>query len=176
MIQERKIHSGLVGTLLLLSALIVFSFHTRTAQQNAKVIESQIAALQAELQGVETTATGTSTGITETLSEVEKNELSRAIPPTIGQDQIINDLYKAAKAADVSFNALNFNLESNAALPTVNITGGFQGASGNILRFLKMVESNPRKLLVKDAGVSKSESVGGLELVNLNVTLQAFYR
>lgn len=175
MMQERKIHSGLVGALLLLSALIVFSFHTRTAQRNTSVLESKIVALQAELQGVEST-NGTSTGIAETLSEVEKNELSRAIPPTIGQDQIINDLYKAAKAADVSFNALNFNLEPNAALPTVNITGGFQGASGNILRFLKMVESNPRKLLVKDAGVSKSESIGGLELVNLNVTLQAFYR
>ena len=98
---------------------------------------------------------------------------------------IIGNISSNAKQADVAFNALTFSLQTTAAtsgqggqaVPTVTVSASFQGPSENIMRFLQLIENNPRKMVVKDAGVSTADSIGGAQpLVNLNLTLQAFYR
>jgi hypothetical protein len=42
--------------------------------------------------------------------------------------------------------------------------------------FLKKIETNGRKFTLKDTSFSQTETGEGLPLVNLNVTLQAFFR
>lgn len=171
---ERKIHSGFVGSLFLLAALLLLFFHTRPSQNALYELRHSFANLQTEIQTIEGKPTD-SGPITE-LSEVESKELTQAIPETLAQDQIITDLNRLALAADVSFNALTFNVQRDAELPMVNISATFQGPSGNIIRFLKMLEVNPRKLVVRDAGVARTEVREGIELVNLNVTLKSYFR
>lgn len=172
--QERKIHSGLVGTLVFLSMLVLFFFHTRPAARTLSELKAQVSEVEQDIEKIAVSKTE----LTEQgeLSEVERKELDHAIPENLEQDVLITDLNKIAKTADVSFNALTFNVLQNNTLPTVEISAGFQGTPQNIIRFLKIVEVNPRKLVVKDAGINRSESSGGLELMNLTVTLQAFYR
>lgn len=172
---ERKIHSGFVGSLLLLAGILLIFFHTRPSQNALYELKRSVANLQTEIQTIE--GKKTDTGETPIiLSEVESKELTKAIPETLGQDQIITDLNRVALAADVSFNALTFNVNRDKELPAVNISATFQGPAGNIVRFLKMLEVNPRKLVVRDAGVARTEVREGIELVNLNVTLQSYFR
>lgn len=176
MYTQRKIHSGFVGSVLLVAALLLFVAHTRPAQKKLDELKNAVAALGQEVASLSGTSPQQADTATADLSEVEKKELDQAIPETLEQDIILSDLNRIAKTADVSFNALTFSLDTKDTLPTVNISAGFAGTPANMIRFVKMVEQNPRKLLVKDAGVSRSESAGGLELMSLNLTLQSFYR
>ena len=169
---QRKIHSGLVGSLLLAAVAILFFFHTLPAAKRITELKRHAGTLQskvAELSGE--TVSGTSA-----VSEIEKKELAGAIPETIEQDVLVLNFKQMATAADISFNALTFTKREGGTLPSVTISGGFTGTSANIIRFLKMIEVNPRKLVIRDAGVSRSETVGGLELVSLNLTIEAFFR
>lgn len=174
MYTQKKIHGGFVGSLFLIAAVLLFFFHTRPAARQNSELQNQLDQLAAAVQTLEEKSpAGLSGGA---VSEVELKELDNAIPETLEQDGIIIDLNTIAKTANVSFNALTFNLQKQTDLPAVNISAGFQGSSADIIRFLKMLEVNPRKFLVKEAGVSHSESAGGIDLANLNLTLQAFYR
>lgn len=173
MYTERKIHSGFVGTLLLVAALVVLFFHTRPSLGELNRLQTAVAALEAEA-GSEESQPGK---IQRTsLTETERKLLDLAVPETLEQDQIINDINRIAKSAEVSFNAITFSLLESSALPTVNISAGFQGTPEQIARFLKMLESNSRKFVVRDAGLSRSEVAEGFQLVNLNLTIQSFYR
>lgn len=174
MYTQRKIHGGFVGSILLAASLLLLFAHTRPTQQKLGELKNNVAALEQEVN-IFSGAVQEDVA-TADLSEVEKKELDKTIPETLQQDTIISDLNNIAKTADVAFNALTFNLDKKGELPTINISASFQGSAGNIIRFVKMLEVNPRKLLVKDAGITRSESAGGLELMNLNITMQAFYR
>lgn len=173
MYTESKIHGGFLGTIFVIAALIVFFFHTRAVKQELADLNQKQSVLTQEVEAL----SGKKSELTPkgTLSEVEQKDLAQAIPQHLEQETIIADLNRMAKTANVSFNALSFNLQKTE-LPTVVISASFQGTPNDIIRFLKLVEVNPRKLTVKDAGVMRSQSVGGLDLVNLNLTLQAFYR
>lgn len=174
MYTPKKIHSGFVGTLFLLSTLLLFFFHTRPAKTGLAELKTQIASVNREIRELKGQRTGTSTSAR--MTEVDQRELGQKIPGTLEQDFIITELNRLARTADVSFNALSFSLQQNAPLPTVNISAGFAGTLGNVTRFLRTLETDARKFVVKDAGVSRAESESGLSLVNLNVTMQAFYR
>lgn len=173
---ERKIHSGFVGSLFLFASLLLLFFHTRPTQNALYELSRSLSNLESEIGVIEGLQTEDAGAIPEALSEVEQKELNQAIPEHLDQDQLITDLNRIALAADVSFNALTFNLQQNAELPAVNISAAFQGPAPNVIRFLKMLEVNPRKFVVKDAGLARTEVREGIELVNLNVTLQSFYR
>jgi hypothetical protein len=176
MYTQRKIHSGFVGSILLVAALILLFAHTRPVQRKLDELKNTVAQLQQEVGVFRGAPQEENEMLAADISEVEKKELDQAIPEAMEQDIIMSDLNRIAKTADVSFNALTFSLDQKGALPTINISAGFHGVAANIIRFVKMLEVNPRKLLVKDAGITRSESTGGLELMNLNITMQAFYR
>lgn len=174
MIKENQFPSGLVGGLLLAASLLLLCFHTLPAQKQIKQLQTRANAIGAEIRMLENK--GTDKWPDARISEVERKELSDAIPETIEQDSIIMDLNRIARQTDVGFNALTFSLQTNNNLPAVNIAASFQGAPQNIIRFLKALETNARKFIVKDAGVSRASTESGLKLMNLNVNLQAFYR
>lgn len=170
---QRRVHGGFIAFLFFLAAAVLLFSHTRIARQELNAMQKNIEAAEQKLVQAKQVDSGTETS---TVSEIDRKELDHAIPSDLEQDIIITDISQRAKEADISFNALTFSLQESATLGTVNISAGFQGSSGNIIRFLKMLESNQRKFVVKDAGISTSETSAGLQLTNLNVTLQAFYR
>lgn len=172
MYTQRRIHSGFIGFLFILSAVVLLFFHTRVAKQELNALQQNVGQIERKLQETKKTETATEAGV----SEIDRKELDRAIPAALEQDTLITDINRMTKEADISFNALTFNLQESSSLGTVSISAGFQGTQGNITRFLKMIEGNPRKLVVKNAGVSRAAETTGLPLVNLNLTLQAFYR
>ncbi len=174
MYTQRKIHSGFVGTLLLATAVVIFFLYARPLQVKQQELASSISALEKEVGNGQSAAAALPPA--GSVSEVEQKDLNQAIPGKLEQDVIIANINTMAKTADVNLNGLQFSLQKSGNIPAIAISGSFQGAAANINRFLKLVEGNPRKLVIKDASVALSESVGGLELINLTVTLQAFYR
>lgn len=170
----KKIHSGFVGSLFVIALVVLFFFYTRPTQNQINSLRETVNQLQTEVQDL-TKKGGGEIEVT-TVSEVEQKELVNVIPQTLEEDIIVSDLNRILKTAEVSFNALTFSLQRNADIPTVNISGSFQGGSSNIIKFLKMLESNPRKFVVRNTGVSRTTTKEGLEVVNLNLSFQAFYR
>ena len=180
---ERKIHSGFVASLLFVAAFLILVFYVWPTQKTMQDLSAKISQIQDEVQKHTQAAAGGN--VSGALSEVDMKELDQAIPEQLQQDIIISNISSNAKQADVAFNALTFSLQTTAAtsgqggqaVPTVTVSASFQGPSENIMRFLQLIENNPRKMVVKDAGVSTADSIGGAQpLVNLNLTLQAFYR
>lgn len=176
MYQINKINTGLVATLIAAAAALIFIFHTAPANRELAELKNTLAALQTEISALRGSAEGADGGNGALgSSEVERRELANAIPELLSQDTIIADLNRIAKSSDVSFNALSFSREPGDR-PKVTISGGFRGTPGAITRFLKMIETNPRKLVIREAGLSRAISEGGLDIVNLNATITAFYR
>lgn len=175
MYTERKINSGLIGALFLLAAVILFFAHTIPQKNRSEKLLADTTSAQEEL---------TELGVVKEkpkdmiLSDVEKNDLEQSIPDKMEQDKIILDLDSLSTKTDIIFNALTFNLSEEDQIPSINISASFQGSAQNIIRFLKMIEVNPRKFVVKDAGIARMDETtdGGINLVNLNATLKAFYR
>lgn len=175
MYSERKIHGGLVGFLLMAAAIIIFIFHSLPSQKRAAQLNGDAQTLAAEIEDLTgKKIAGTSTALV--LSEIEQRELEKAIPVSISQDTLITDINNVTKNTNISFNSLSFGLQEDGDLPSITISAGFQGTQADIVRFLKLLESNQRKFVVKNAGISRSKSAGGLDLMNLNLTLQSFYR
>lgn len=176
MYTERKIHSGLVGTLFLVCALLLLFFHTRPVQSERETLAASRDQLAQEVKALSDLSTPVPS--VDGISEVERKDLEKAIPRELGQDLLINDLNRIAKVATVTFNGLTFSLQPVGELRGVTVSAGFQGTSSNIVRFLKLLEVNPRKFVVKNAGISRATNSqsAALDLVNLNITLQAYYQ
>ncbi len=171
----RTIHGGFVGILFLVATVLLLSFHTLPTRTALKEVRESVSALERDVTGL-TAERGTAQS-TVIMSEVEEKKLTQSIPQGLGQDGLIADLNRITKATEVTFSALTFTLSTTTAIPTITIAAGFQGTPVNIVRFLKALETNTtRKIVVHDASLTRTESESGVEVMNLNVTLQAFYR
>ena len=174
MVTEKKISTQFIAGMILLAAILLLSFHTWPTRGQREELTTKANTLADELSAIQATEKTASTD--GTLSEVEAKELASAIPVDFDQDGLILDINHIAKSADVTFNALTFSVNKTAAIPSVTISAGFQGAYQNLTRFLKLIETNPRKMIIKNASISRSTSEAGFELVNLNLTMESYFR
>lgn len=174
MVSEKKISLQFIASIILLAALILMIFHTRTARKVRNDLLMQATVLSEELVTIE--QRGDSSVTSGALSEVDAKELAAAIPLDVAQDGLILDINRISKSTDVSFNALTFSVNKNSPVPTITISAGFQGAYQNLTRFLKLIETNPRKMIIKNASISRTATDAGFELVNLNLTMESFFR
>lgn len=175
MITEKKVSTQFIAGLILLATVILLAFHTLSARAEREVLLTEATALSQELAAV-TQNSNDSSASTDVLSEVESKELAQAVPLNVAQDNLILDINRIAKTADVTFNALTFSVNKSAKIPTILISAGFQGAYQNLTRFLKLIETNPRKMIIKNAAISRSQTDAGFELVNLNLTMESYFR
>ncbi|PJC36636.1 hypothetical protein CO046_04440 [Candidatus Peregrinibacteria bacterium CG_4_9_14_0_2_um_filter_53_11] len=171
--RERSINTTLIASLLGMAALILFFAHTRPAHQALSGLAEKVSVLEGEIQTIQEHNTGTNPN---GLSEIDEKELDEAIPQTIEQESLVNDINKIARTTDVSFNALSFTIQRNAVLPTVSISASFQGTYQSLSRFIRELEVNPRKIVISNASVSRATSEGGLELVNLTLSMESYFR
>lgn len=173
MLTERKINPSFIGAILIAAALIIFFFHTRPTQKTLSDLSQKAAALDQEIAAIESKQAGSASGI---LSEVDEQQLALAVPQTMDQDRLISDINRMATASEVNFTSLTFSVQTQGAVPTLTLAAGFQGSYQNISRFLKALELNPRKIVIKDASLARSKIEGGAELVNLNISLESYFQ
>lgn len=176
---QTKINTKFIGFLILIAALVLFIFHTIPANNKLNELDAEAVQLEEKIINLEKELAGEIQSV-ESLSEVDKKDLAQAIPEKLEQDTIINTLNILTKTADVTFNAITFSTQpSSETVKSVLISAGLNGTSANIIRFIQMLETSARKFVVKQASLARGESNvsnPALNIVNLNVSLQAFYR
>jgi Tfp pilus assembly protein PilO len=134
--------------------------------------ETEKKGLEDDLQKLQTAQTSIDQG-----SEINKEIVLAAIPEKFQQDQLITQITGIAKKYDVNMSSISFSIPVNSAeqLKTATISVSMTGSEGDLLRFLKGLESNARKLVVKNVTVQFGSS-GDLQRVNFNITLETFYQ
>lgn len=176
MITEQKIRPGLLAGLFLLAALVMLVFHTRPAISERGAVAEKVAGLQRDIETLKQGKLPDEENAVQ-ISEVERKDLEKAIPRDMAQDAIITDLNRIAELGKVTFNGLTFSVQSSGDVSAVSVSAGFLGTPADMVRFLKLLEVNPRKFVVKTISIARSSDSGSaaLDLVNLTLTLQAYY-
>lgn len=112
-------------------------------------------------------------------SEISKQTTLAAIPEKLEQDTLLLELTDIALKNDVALNGINFSI-STAQIPgqvsKVGINTNLTGNESDLVAFLKGVEANPRKIVVKSITVQLGESSLGLSQVNFNLSMESYYQ
>ncbi len=135
---------------------------TERNELNSQLVELQT--LQQELQGA---------------SEVTRQTTLTSIPERLEQDKLIDDLSRIASENDMLMNGINFGIPTTAfagEVSRVSINTNVTGNQSSLLSYLKAVEGNTRKLVVKSITVQVGETDIGISRVNFNVNMEAYFQ
>ena len=111
-------------------------------------------------------------------SEVSKEMTVNAIPERLDEDKLLTDLNKIAQTNQVVLNSISFGVGGSSlnkikrATVNVNLTGD----DGAVINFLRGVEANQRKLVVKSVTVQVGKNESGLSRVNFNINMETYYQ
>lgn len=173
-IKEKNISNNTIAILFLIAAILLLIFHTVPANRKLSNIKAEIAKAEKKLVQIEKEK---ASGVAANgLTEVDVKTLEQAIPSKMKQDELILDLSRITQKAEISFNALSFTLDQKDSLPAITVSAGFVGTPDNLMKFLKMLETSQRKIIVKSASVSRGEKVGDQQFANMTLSLQTFYQ
>jgi Tfp pilus assembly protein PilO len=112
-------------------------------------------------------------------SEVKKETTLLSIPEKLEQNKLIEDLSSIAKKNDMILNGISFSVPGNTLQGQVSkatLNTNLTGNETNLLGFLKDVEGNGRKLVVKNITIQVGENDLGMSRVNFNLNIETYYQ
>ncbi len=115
-------------------------------------------------------------------SEVNRETSLAAIPAKLEEDKLILDLADISRKNDVVLNGVNFSIPTGAPegqITKVTVNANLTGTESSLMGFLRSVEANSRKLIIKSITVqlAKTETTAvGSALANFNVNMEAYYQ
>jgi Tfp pilus assembly protein PilO len=112
-------------------------------------------------------------------SEVKKEVTLLAIPEKLEQDKLIEDLSRIAIKNDMVLNGASFSVSKTSVKGEVakaTINTNLTGNEPNLVAFLKDLESNGRKMVVKNITIQIGETDIGLKRVNFNLNIETYYQ
>lgn len=111
-------------------------------------------------------------------TEVGKETNLNAIPERFEQDKLILDITGIAQRNQVILNGINFGFspDSSGKIKRATVNVNLTGSEENLITFLKGVEANQRKLVVKSITVQSGKTEGGVARVNFNVNMETYYQ
>lgn len=111
-------------------------------------------------------------------SEVEKSTTLNAIPERFEQDKLMADIYAIAQKNQVVINGINFNLPNNESdrIKKAGININLTGSDDGLVNFLKNIESNQRKIIVKIISVQSGKTESGAIRLNFNLNMETYYQ
>lgn len=169
----------LVSALVLVIALVVMQFLVfpmvdqngalETQRTQLSDENTQMVAKIAELQRVQDSLSS--------VTDVEKMQLLSSVPLQMQQDQLLLDLNRLALSHNMTLQNVSFSPQSAATgVKTVSMNANFVGTYASLTDFLKALEENSRKVVVKTLSVQVGTSEKGAETVNFSLQLEAFYQ
>jgi Tfp pilus assembly protein PilO len=177
--ENRSSKSSLLSLLLLVLILVVGVAYLKplwdeVSQLNLGLEEkaSKKASLDTELQNLRNLQASLAT-----TTEVGKSKVLAAIPERLEQDKLITQITAIAKKTDVVLNSISFSIPTGTnqkvkkAVVSANLAGGY----GDLVSFLRGVEGNERKLVVKSVTVQFGQTQG-IARANFNVSMEAYYQ
>jgi len=115
-------------------------------------------------------------------SEVSRETSLAAIPEKLEEDNLILDMANISRKNDIVLNSVNFSfpLEAPAGQVTLaTVNANLTGTESSLIGFLRSVEANSRKILIKSITVqlAKAEITAvGSPLANFSVNMQTYYQ
>lgn len=111
-------------------------------------------------------------------TEVSRQTTLEAIPEEFGQDNLILDLQKIAKDNYIVLNGVNFSVPSASSVSKISkasVNASLTGNEEKLVGFLRGVEANARKIVVKSITVQVGK-VQDIKRVNFNVNMEVYYQ
>jgi len=115
----------------------------------------------------------------DTGSEIGRETSLTAIPERFEEDKLLMDIVKLSRESDVSMGGVNFGISGESAtgeVATATISLNLTGTEGALMNFLKGIEANPRKIVVKSITVQKASAQSGVQLTNFNLSMETYYQ
>lgn len=121
--------------------------------EKAKLVEHQ--KQLKELQDIQKTLGKTAE------SQEGVKQLLAVVPQNIDQSGLIEDFHKIAESQNIIYSTLSFGKQRSAAegVSVVTVNASFEGDYDDLRSFLKALEVNNRKLIVKNLGVQIGDTV-----------------
>lgn len=111
-------------------------------------------------------------------SEVSQETSLSAIPEKLDQDALLVTLQNIASANDIILNGVNFSISSTAVpgkMTKATINLNLTGDQDRLVNFLRGIETNNRKMLVKTIAVQFGRTAEGIKRANFNVSIDVYY-
>ena len=111
--------------------------------------------------------------------EVTREASLLAIPEKFEEDNLILDVSKIATQNDIVLNSISFGIPIGAPVGEVargTINASLVGTESDLIKFLKDVESNGRKMLVKSITVQLASPEAGIKLANFSLSMETYFQ
>ncbi len=171
--------TALINLVLLVGILAAIFYWTLPVFQQAGTLKANLTAKEQE-----------KTDLEKRIQEVQKIQLEQAnssevaqqtelnaIPNELNQSQIINDLNALASKNAVNINSISFSIpvqsKEQVKKATINLT--LSAAPRDLLTFLRGIENNSRKILVKTITVQVGQA-SEVERVNFNISMETYFQ
>ena len=111
-------------------------------------------------------------------SEVSKETSLSAIPEKLEQDALLTIIHDIASKNDIIVNGSNFSIPTNMVVgkmtkATINLN--LTGDQDRLVNFLRGIETNNRKMLVKTIAVQFGKTAEGIKRANFNVSVDVYF-
>jgi Tfp pilus assembly protein PilO len=113
------------------------------------------------------------------VSEVSRQTSLSAIPEKLEEDALILDITGIAQKNDIVLSSISFSAPTDARAGEVakaTINASLTGTEGDLVKFLKGIETSSRKLLVKSVTVQLASQEAGSNLAGFNVSMEAYFQ
>jgi Tfp pilus assembly protein PilO len=115
----------------------------------------------------------------ETGSEIAKETSLTAIPERFEEDKLLMDIVGLARESDVGMSGVTFGIPVGGAegeVATATISLNLTGTPGAMMGFLKGIEANQRKIVVKSITIQNASTESGENLANFNLNMETYFQ
>jgi Tfp pilus assembly protein PilO len=112
-------------------------------------------------------------------SEVNRQTSLAAIPEKLEEDKLILDLTDIASKNNIVMNSVSFGIPTAASggeIAKATVNANLVGTESDLIKYLKGVESNARKILVKNITVQLASQEAEIKLANFNVSMETYFQ
>lgn len=110
-------------------------------------------------------------------SEIDQQTVLTAIPERFQQDKLITEINDIAKKNNVNIGSISFSvpLNSQEVIKKSTISISLTGDQDALMRMLKGLEYNARKMVVKSITVQYGQTEGYAR-INFNISLETYFQ
>lgn len=112
-------------------------------------------------------------------TEVNKQEVFKAVPIEMNQDEVIEDVINIADTYDITLNSISFSKggSEQEGVNSLMINASFIGNYNDLVDFLEGIEQNPRVFRVNSISVQISKlDISNLERASFSLAIETFYQ
>ncbi len=172
---------SVMGLLLIVVSILLFVFLIRpyAVQVEEKTVKVEKRENDVMVKQNRLTSLNQENAELELVSDVSISLVEKAIPNTMNQDEVIQNITDIAEENSVELNSISFGkgAVSEDGISILRVNSSFEGGFGDLIRFLEGIESADREFLVNSISVQLSSlEVGGVRRANFSLSMETFYQ